>query len=95
MVNLQSLNESTISLVEPLNNLQNLPQQLRSQLEGLVLGVAVNGELNLNFNTSAVQATLKPAMLDALRELLMKPMIIDYLAKAIKQKIDPNGVLNN
>jgi hypothetical protein len=95
MVNLQSLNESTISLVEPLNNLQNLPQQLRSQLEGLVLGVAVNGELNLNFNTSAVQATLKPAMLDALRELLMKPMIIDYLARAIKQKIDPNGVLNN
>lgn len=95
MVNLQSLNESTISLVEPLNNLQNLPQQLRSQLEGLVLGVAVNGELNLNFNTSAVQATLKPAMLDALRELLMKPIIIDYLARVIKQKIDPSGVLNN
>lgn len=94
-VGFTSLNNSVISLRDSLGEIQNLPQQLRESLQDVVLGVAVNGNLELNFNTGSIQSVMKPAMLSALKEMLMKPMILDFLSKSIGQRLDSSGLINN
>lgn len=84
------LSETFTAVSETMNS---FPELLRGQLEEVTFQHAVTGNIEMNFNSSVVQGVLGPAMYDQLKKILVEPMIIDYLSKAIGARIDPEGRL--
>ncbi|MEE2975609.1 MAG: phage tail tape measure protein [Thermodesulfobacteriota bacterium] len=76
------------------DTMNSFPELLRGQLEEVTFQHAVTGNIEMNFNSSVVQGVLGPAMYDQLKKILVEPMILDYLSKAIGTRIDPQGRLN-
>ena len=73
--------------------LQNLPAELKAQLQEITFSHAITGDVKFNFNTEAMAGALGPALNGQLKEILKEPMILDVLAKALKGRIDPSGIL--
>jgi TP901 family phage tail tape measure protein len=73
--------------------LEELPGQISSQLSELVINHEVTGGITFDFNSDVVQGVLTPVMRDQLKSILQEGVILDYLATALKKKVDPQGVL--
>ncbi|MDB4348637.1 phage tail tape measure protein [bacterium] len=80
----ESLNESLGQVSE---NIVGFPDVLKEKLESVVMQMQVSGEIKLNFNTDVVKGVLGPTIEAELKKILVKPMILDYLAKAIGPRI--------
>ena len=81
------------SIVQITEALKSLPAELKSQLQEITFSHAITGDVKFNFNTEAMAGALGPALNSQLKDILQQPMILDVLSKALKGRIDPNGVL--
>ena len=80
----ESLGESLGQVSE---DIVGFPDVLKEKLESVIMKMQVSGEIKLNFNTDVVKGVLGPVMEAELKKLLVKPMVLDYLAKAIGPRI--------
>lgn len=75
-------------------NITGFPETLKTSLESVVMQMQVTGKIDLNFNTEIVRNTLGPVMYEKLKEILAKPMILDYLSQQLGGRIRLTGGSN-
>jgi hypothetical protein len=75
-------------------SIKNIPSVISESVGDLVMTHAITGNINFEFNNSVVEGMLGPAVQSAVQNILVKPMIIDALARQLKGYIDPRVFLD-